>query len=120
MFTWDGMELTIDWPENIWASLRWYHWFFVSGAYGLITHLRSLPEVYRNLKERKKVRKDDMPAEIGLIMMLLFRVTISLPYRIVMFMAGIVWVAISIPARGKFPIRNSALRAAWRWYEPMA
>lgn len=99
IFTVNSEGLTVSLPD-LWTAFHWYHLLFISGAYGLITHLKTLPEVYR------WVDSDEV------------RMTLVLPLRITAFVAGVGWAFISLPALGKFPIRNNPmLKFAWTWHE---
>ena len=134
MFTWDGMELTFSMPENFLSMFRWYHLFFISGAYGLITHLKTLPGVRAYVKSEKadkqawekltaneRVDKEILPFK--LLLVLFARMTFVLPYRIVMFVIGLAWLCLDVGASlfclfiaGAPTIRNEALRLTWQWH----
>lgn len=118
-FAADG-RVTVNVPSvtELWQMFSWYHIFFVTGIYGFVTHMKSLPAIHRFNRELSVSKRDDgyELSTIKLFFILLFRSTIILPFRLVCFAAAVAWVGISFLSTGIPSIRNDAMKVAWAWH----
>ncbi len=104
-------SLTVTLPEL--SAFQWYHAFWITGIYGFVTHMKSLPAIHRYNKKHDG-RWVLCSAELFII--LLGRLTIALPLRILIGVAGVVWIFFSFVSTGVPAIKNDALKRAWQWH----
>ena len=104
------MEFTIAMPA-------WWYVFYITIPYGIVTHYKALPAVRRH---NKKCRNGTQINPLVLFLVLLGRMTVILPFRLVMLLLAVIWMAIWLAlsfAAGTLEIGGGGLfRLGWRWH----
>lgn len=113
----DSFTITVPDFDTIWNAFRWYHVFFITGVYGLITHWKTLPAIKR---WNAKVKREDLDdkwflGSLDLISVMLCRMSFTLPLRILAGSLGIAEFVLSIISSCSFQ-SNGLLKFGWRWH----
>jgi len=108
--------MTFTIPTIDWNTVHWYHIFYVTTIYGIITHVASLPATYKKQEQATK-KLDPENFVMALIVLLIFRLTLALPYRIGCLIIGIAWMFLSLIVMGKPTVNGIVLKEAWHWYK---
>jgi len=138
MISWttNGVQITI--PELSWSMLDGMPWWYAVIpfiAYGIFTHFVSLPGIHRYNKklriasgapglkeeERENLTKKYEICHINqgeMLGLLLARISGVPLLRIVLFIAGLIYIPISVITTGFPRIWNGAFKTAWTWYDP--
>lgn len=113
-----GVTVNVPSVAELWQMFSWYHIFVVTGIYGFVTHMKSLPAIHRFNRELSASKRADgyELSTMKLFLILLFRSTFILPARLVGFAAGIAWIAVSFVSTGIPHVRSEVMKVAWRWH----
>ena len=140
--TGDSVTFSVNWEaiSNVANTFTVGEWALIalglSFVYGLITHLRSVPQIYKwnkAMDAQYRGRVDEWKAgtsnyhcperdrmekpieEWGLFPIALYRVFMNLPARIFTFLVGSIAMVLLFSVSGKMQT-NSWLRWGWGWY----